>query len=72
MSGAAAVARDLTARERQIVALLADGLTSAQIGARLYLAPETVRGCIRAITRKLQARNRTHAVAIAVSLGLVG
>ena len=67
-----AMPRTLTDREREIVALLASGLTSAQIGARLYLAPETVRGCIRAITRKLHARNRTHAVAITVSRELAG
>ena len=60
----------LDPRELQIVDLLVEGMTDAQIAARLFLAPETVRGAVRRLTRKLDARNRTHAVAIVVSARL--
>ena len=59
--------RSLSARERQIIDLLAQGWTGVEISRRLFLAPETVRQAIGDVTRKLGARNRTHAVAIVVS-----
>jgi DNA-binding CsgD family transcriptional regulator len=56
----------LTARERQIVALLAAGLTGAQIAGELYLSPETVRTHIRNAMARLGASTRTQAVALAI------
>ena len=57
---------DLTARERQIIGLLAEGMTGAQIAAELYLSPETVRTHIRNAMARLGAATRSQAVAIAL------
>jgi DNA-binding CsgD family transcriptional regulator len=56
----------LTAREREVLRGLADGLTNDEIGGRLFLSPETVRTHIRKAATRLGARNRTHAVALAL------
>ena len=56
----------LTAREREIFALLADGLTGAAVAAQLFLSPETVRTHVRNATTKLGARTRVQAVAMSV------
>ena len=56
----------LSAREREVVGLLADGLSGAQIAERLVLSPETVRTHIRNAMTKLGASTRTQAVAIAL------
>jgi DNA-binding CsgD family transcriptional regulator len=56
----------LSAREREVVDLLADGLSGAQIAERLVLSPETVRTHIRNAMTKLGASTRTQAVAIAL------
>jgi DNA-binding NarL/FixJ family response regulator len=58
----------LTEREREVFSLLADGLTGEQAAERLVVSPETVRTHVRNGMRKLDARTRTHAVAIAVRL----
>ena len=57
---------ELSAREREIFELLANGLTGEQVAAKLGLSPETVRTHIRNGIRKLRANNRLHAVAIAL------
>lgn len=54
-------------RERAILALVAAGETNAEIGKSLFLATKTVERQVATITRKLDARNRAHAAAIAVS-----
>ncbi len=61
--------RDLTLRQRQIMVLVASGLSGDEIGKCLFLAPSTVKFHISAILKKLGARNRTHA-AVIWSLGL--
>jgi DNA-binding NarL/FixJ family response regulator len=61
----------LSARERSILTLLADGNTNAEIGGKLFLATKTVERQVATIARKLKARNRAHAAAIAVSRRLV-
>jgi len=58
-------------RELAILHLLADGLTNAEIGARLFLAHDTVRWYNKQIFDKLDARNRTEAVKRARELGLI-
>lgn len=66
-SGARKPAKDsLSAREQEVVELLADGLSGAQIAERLVLSPETVRTHIRNAMTKLGASTRTQAVAIAL------
>jgi len=59
----------LTPREREIMHLMAEGLTGDGIGSRLGLSVETVRTHVRNAIRKLQARNRVHAIAIALERG---
>ncbi|QFQ95659.1 response regulator transcription factor [Streptomyces phaeolivaceus] len=62
---------DLTDREREVMALAADGLTNADIAARLYLSPLTVRTHIHHAMAKLHARDRAQLVVIAYQTGLV-
>ena len=61
----------LSHRERDILRCLAEGLTNDEIGVRLHLSGETVRGYVRKATTRLGARNRTQAVAAAVRDGLI-
>jgi two-component system nitrate/nitrite response regulator NarL len=61
----------LTARETQVLSLLADGLPNKAIAARLSLSEETVKFHLAAIFGKLGASNRTDAVRIALRRGLV-
>jgi DNA-binding NarL/FixJ family response regulator len=61
----------LSGREREVLDLLVDGLTIAQIGRRLYIAEATVKTHVAKIYQKLGAGNRAQAVMAAVRLGLV-
>jgi DNA-binding NarL/FixJ family response regulator len=61
----------LTARELQILPLLADGLTNAEIARRLVRSEKTVDHHISAILRKLDVHSRAEAAAAASRLGLV-
>ena len=56
----------LTPREREVLRLAADGLSSEKIGQRLFLSPQTVRGHVGNAMGKLQAHTRTQAVATAL------
>ena len=67
----AAVAADLTPRERQILELLSDGLTMGQIATRLGISPRTVETHVAKVYRKLGVRTRVQAVSRAATLGLV-
>ena len=49
---------DLTSRETDVLELLLEGLATAEIGRRLYMAPPTVRSHVAAVMRKLGARDR--------------
>ena len=62
----------LTAREREVLQLLAEGLTHHEIGRRLDIGAETVRTHARKAADRLDARTRTQAVAEAIRLGLLG
>lgn len=64
-------ATGLTDRELQILGLLAEGLTTRQIGTRLSISPRTVEGHASGVYRKLAVRTRVQAVARAAALGLV-
>jgi DNA-binding NarL/FixJ family response regulator len=61
----------LTAREQQILELMADGLTMQQIGRRLAISPRTVETHVAKLYRKLGVRTRVQAVARAAALGLI-
>jgi PAS domain S-box-containing protein len=62
---------ELTAREREIVRLVALGHTAREIGDELHIAHDTVRTHVRNAMEKLHARSRAHLVAKAVAGGLV-
>lgn len=59
----------LSQREREVVALLADGLSGEEIAERLTLSPETVRTHVRNAQRKLGARSRAQLVAMSLRRG---
>ena len=61
----------LTQRERDVLRLLADGLSNEEIGKRLFISPETVRTHIRKAMDKLDADTRTQAVATALRQSLI-
>ncbi len=61
----------LTAREVEILRWVASGLTNPEIGARLYIAPGTIKAHTAAIYRKLDVANRAEAIAKAKDLGLL-
>jgi len=62
----------LTEREGEVLKLLAEGLTNAEIAAQLYLSEGTVRNHISAILEKLGVTDRTQAAIIAIQHGLGG
>jgi DNA-binding NarL/FixJ family response regulator len=61
----------LTQREREILQLLADGMSNAEVAARLFISQETVKSHVRHILAKLEADTRTHAVAIALREAII-
>jgi DNA-binding NarL/FixJ family response regulator len=61
----------LSQRERDVLRLLADGHSNQEIGAQLYISPETVRTHVRKAMAKLEADTRTEAVAKALRLSLI-
>jgi DNA-binding NarL/FixJ family response regulator len=61
----------LTKRQREILQLLADGHNTRRIAKRLGLSAETIRTHTKAILNRLDARDRTHAVAIAMRSSLI-
>jgi DNA-binding NarL/FixJ family response regulator len=72
LAGAAgAEAVSLTQREREVLRLLADGLSNEEIGKVLFIAPETVRTHVRKAMDKLDADTRTQAVAKAIRGSLI-
>lgn len=64
-------ARTLTPRQGQILAAVADGHRPGNIARDLNLAPETVKNHLSKALKTLGARNRAHAVAIALRTGLI-
>ncbi|GAA2357137.1 response regulator transcription factor [Dactylosporangium salmoneum] len=61
---------ELTARERDILDLLAAGLSNAEIGQRLHLSPKTIANNISAILTKLHLTQRSQAIVRARDAGL--
>jgi DNA-binding NarL/FixJ family response regulator len=53
--------RNLSARQREILELVAEGLSNAQIARRLYLSESTIKQHLRAVYKELGVRNRTQA-----------
>jgi DNA-binding NarL/FixJ family response regulator len=65
------LAGSLTEREAEVLACLGEGLSNAQIGARLYLSEATVKGYVSRILVKLDCANRTQAGLLAHDAGIV-
>ncbi|MEX2598705.1 MAG: response regulator transcription factor [Dehalococcoidia bacterium] len=64
-----ASAQPLTPREREVLALVAEGNSNKQIGDGLGISERTVKSHLTYIMTKLRASDRTHAVVTAVRLG---
>ncbi len=62
---------ELSAREREVLQLVAEGATNREVAGKLYLSEHTVNFHMRNILQKLHLRNRAQAVAYAVRTGLV-
>ena len=69
--GAEANFEALSAREREVLKLLVEGMTNKDIGARLYITEDTAKKHVQNIIYKLQVSDRTQAAVKAIRLGLV-
>jgi DNA-binding NarL/FixJ family response regulator len=66
-----ATASPLSAREREVLAMLVQGLRNKEIADRLFITDRTVTWHTQSIYRKLEVTNRTEAVSVALRRGIV-
>ena len=65
------MSNELTPRELEILYLIANGHSNAEIAAILFLSPHTIKVLVTGILRKLNSRNRAQDVFVASYLGLI-
>ena len=70
-AGRSALRAELTGHEREVLLLMARGLSNTEIAGELYLGLQTVKTHVSSLLRKLGARDRTQAVIAAYESGLV-
>jgi len=63
--------KTLTGRQREVLACIADGLTTDEVAKALFISPDTVRVHLRNAMATLEADTRTHAVAKAIRQSLI-
>lgn len=61
----------LTARELEVLQLVAEGLRNKEVGAQLSIGEDTVKMHLRNVMQKLEVNDRTHAVVVAVRRGFI-
>jgi DNA-binding NarL/FixJ family response regulator len=69
--GGSTITLRLTVRETEVMRLVADGYDTSDIADQLAYSESTIKGVLAKIMSRLEARNRCHAVAIAVREGLI-
>ena len=69
--GSTAIARALTARQREVLSLIADGLDNGEIAERLGISQRTVRAHVSALLERLEVSNRTQAAVTALRSGWI-
>ncbi|HHV92952.1 MAG TPA: response regulator transcription factor [Firmicutes bacterium] len=62
----------LTPREKEVLQLIASGLTNAEIAERLFISPHTVKNHVTNIYKKIKVEDRTQIALWAIAAGLVG
>jgi two-component system, NarL family, response regulator DegU len=61
----------ITKREEEVLQLIAEGLSTPEVAARLYISVKTVKNHLASIYAKLDSRDRTQAVVRAVKMGII-
>ncbi|HEY59857.1 MAG TPA: response regulator transcription factor [Anaerolineae bacterium] len=69
--GETLVGKNLTDREKEILGLIANGLSNAEIAQEIFLSKGTVRNYVSAILEKLEVKDRTQAAVVALRYGIV-
>jgi DNA-binding NarL/FixJ family response regulator len=69
--GETLVGKKLTDREKEILGLIANGLSNAEIAQEIFLSKGTVRNYVSAILEKLEVKDRTQAAVVALRYGIV-
>jgi DNA-binding NarL/FixJ family response regulator len=70
-AGPAGVDQPLSARQREVLRLVAEGLSNREIARRAHLSELTVKGYVEQILQQLGARNRVHAAILATKRGWI-
>lgn len=70
-AGTVEAERVITKREEEVLQLIADGCSTPEVAAQLYISQKTVKNHLASIYQKLDARDRTQAVLQAMRMGIV-